>query len=216
MSLIPASAMMSVLGAVTLVDDGDAAPSSGTGTATHTYNSQTSTGPVSVIAITWDDGGGRTLDSITWNGVAMTIMVQANVSGGSTAIPGAALCIINGAQSGSVVATFDASCDDSEITKISLSNLQSLTPIDTDSESSTSGGSNLDSLASPGTDGIRLTAYAEDNPTASVSWTNATEVSDINGGSWRHSVAYDLGDDATTIEANGGGDDEVHVGVSLR
>lgn len=200
---------------ITIVDDGDAAPSSGTGTATHTYDSQTSTGPHTAVIITWQDFSDLTLSSLTWNGDAMSILVQGTTNDGQ----GAAIAIIDGgARSGNLVAVFNAACDDSQITKVSLANLQSMTPVDTDLEAdiTVGGTADLDSLSSPGVGGIRIAGFANRTETTAVTWSNATELSDLNAGAWRHSAGYDLGDDSAAIAANGDAETEVIVGVSLR
>lgn len=204
------------IGNIAVIDDGDAALSSGGGTSTVTFSAQTSTGPTSVICITWYKATtATTLSSITWNGSAMSILEQINRDAGSDTM-GAAIAIIDGAQSGDVVATFAASVSESEITKLSLTNVQSLTAVDTDEEGAAAGGSDLAALTSPGLGGVRIAAFANLGSAVAVTWSNATEVSDLDAGTYRHSVAYDLGDDATTIVATGGSNDEVHVGVSLR
>lgn len=196
------------------VDDGDATNSSGL--ASHTYAAQTSTGPVTVLGITWGDGSSRTLNSATWNGDAVSILVQQVVAMGA-GFGNAAICIIGGgARSGNLVLNFSGTVLDSEITKLSVSNLISIMAIDTDDETSAGGGADLDSLLSPGIGGIRIGVFANDADTTGVTWTNATEVSDIEVTNHRHSVAYDLGDNATTITADGGAVGEVIVGVSLR
>ncbi len=205
---------------ITVTDDGDAQSSSGAGTNTLTWTSQTSTGPHSVVLISWHKATtATTLSSITWSGVAMTILEQIAYDPGNDPIHGA-IAIIAGAQSGSIVATFAATITDAEITKLSLLNLNSMTAVDTDEESAAAGGSDLDSLASPGVGGIRLALLTNLGAATGVTWSNATEVSDLQvtsgAESWRHSAAYDLGDDATAIAGNGGSNDECHVGVSLR
>jgi hypothetical protein len=202
---------------ITIVDDGDAAPSSGGGTSTHTYNTQTSTGPDSGLLITWVNDGILTLDSGSWNGNALTILEQASKDNASEDM-GAAIAVVAGAQSGTLTLTWSGNCADSEITKVSLSNVQSLSAVYTDKEISAESGADLDSLLSPGVGGIRLAVHAHANDASATSWTNATELADLDAGLWRHSAAYDLGDDATAIVADNAGlaDAEVIVGVSIR
>ena len=206
-----AAAAVAGVADITIVDDGDAAPSSGTGTATHTYNSQTSTGPSSVVALTWfKSGANTTLSSITWGGVSMSILVQSGTVNASGDNVGAAICIIAGAQSGNIIATFSGSTGDSEITKVSLDNLQNLTAVDTDAAAN-----DLSALLSPGAGGIRIGASANNAQSTAVSWTNAIEIADLSIGSSRHSAAYDLGDDGGTISCTGSPRVRT-VGVSLR
>lgn len=198
-------------GPVSLIDDGDSiAESSGGSTSTHTHSSEVTTGPVSVIAIQWFDTVDRTLSSITWNSATVDILVQAH-----RAEAGVAIGIINGAQTGDVVLSFNGAVARSSFTKISLVNLQSLTPIDTDSSTHATGDASLAALSSPGEGGIRIASYTNtnDNP---ISWTNATEIADYDNGPNAASVAYDLGDDGTTITADIGATPEAICGVSLR
>lgn len=196
---------------VTIVDDGDAAPSSGAGTATHTYNSQTSTGPKSALLITWREASDFELSTVTWNGNSMNILAQTHFVDANGV--GAAIAIISGAQSGNVVLGFSGSVDDSHITKVSLDNLVSIAARDTDTDTDNV---NLDNLTSPGDGGIRLAAFADKSSGNTVSWTNATELSDLDAGAHRHSAAYDLGDDGGTITPSGGSTDQAVAGVSLR
>lgn len=200
-------------GDIAIVDDGDAAPSSGTTTDTHTYDSQTSVGPTTVLAITWDASTPRTLSTATWNGVAMAILDQVSDSD-----VGAAIAIISGAQSGSVVLTFSGTLADSHITKISLANLRSHTPVDVDEGNVTANSLTLSALASPGVGGIRIVVAATNQQGTGNTWTNATEISDLSASAvLRHSAAYDLGDDGGNIVVeNGAGEDICAVGVSLR
>lgn len=205
--------MAGAIGDIALIDDGDAAPSSGTGGTAHTYSSQTSTGPTSVLAITWvGDGALRTLSSATWNGNAMSILVQRSTGSNWDR---AAFVAISGAQSGAIVLNFSGNVSDSHITKISLTNVQSLTPLDTDSAEGEDAALSLASLSSPGEGGIRLAAIAGAADTVDTTWTNATEIADLDAGVERHSVAYDLGDDGTTISADNDGFQTL-VGVSIR
>lgn len=203
------------LAPITITDHGDATPDSGVpGTATHTYNSLSTTGPVSAVMITWQAAASRTLDSVTWGGNAVTLLVN---SRDPTGIAGAAIGIRSGSQSGNLVLNFSGTVTRSAVTRVSLANLSSLTAVDTDSESDAGGGSNLDSLTSPGVGGIRLAAYYNGDAGTSISWTNATEIADMAVNSiYAHSAAYDLGDDGGTIDADGGVDADCIVGVSLR
>lgn len=200
---------------IEITDDGSvAAPTSGAGlgTSTHTYESQTSTGPVSVLAISASgDPGDNSISGVTWNGNSMTKLVEA-----LEGTVGASIWIVSGAQSGDIVISSVGAVDRGRITKISLANVYSLTPVDTDTESSGSGAANLDSLSSPGVGGIRIAMFVNYSNATGVTWTNATELSDNGVGDHRHSAAYDLGDDGTEITANGASDNECIAGVSIR
>ena len=204
--------MAPVLGPVELTDDGDnAIQDTGFGTDTHTHDDQSSTGPVSVLAIFWRDADDIALSGVTWGGATVAILVQAH-----RANAGAAIAIIKGAQTGDVVLTFADIVNDTSLTVMSLKNLRSRSAIDTDTSTHASGGASLTSLASPGVGGIRIAAWTNDDDTNTVTWTGATEISDVDGSSHRFSAAYDLGDDNGTITANGGSDEEAICGVSLR
>jgi hypothetical protein len=208
-----------VVGTVSVTDDGDHLSPSGLGTAIHTIAAATSTGPYTVVLITWSDAAAQTLSSLTWNGNAMTILVQDTEATDSI---GAAIAIISGAQSGSIVATFSGAVDASGLTVVSLNNLSSTTPIDTDSDTDGGGAASLAALDSPGADGVRLCAYANGQSPNAITWTNATELADSavlgSGYNYRHSAGYDAGADATAITANSsvGTNPEAIVGVSLR
>lgn len=202
---------------ITVVNDGDAAPSSGLGTATHTYNAKTSTGPFTLVCITWREANtSRTLNGVTWNGVAMTSLVNVRgaIGGGDEA--GCAIFAIAGAQSGNIVITFDAGAADSQITILSLANVVSLTPVSTDSEQGSGTATDLDSLLSPGVGGIRIAVLNAAGDTSAITWAVGTEVSDLDAGVWRHSAAYHLGDHADAIGFTGGTGVTLMAGVSLR
>ena len=202
------------------IDDGDAALSSGAGTTTHTYSAQTSTGPSTVLGITYGntDSSSPTLTGATWNGVAMDIRVQTVTTGDGDEDVGPAVATIAGAQSGDIVLTFSGNCEDSEITKISLTGVVSLVPVDTDSETAIVSATqvDLDALTSPGVGGIRIGVYAQETGGTGVSWNAGTELSDIDTGVYRHSVAYIIGDDATAFGPTDGSGNKAIVGVSIR
>lgn len=204
---------------ITIVDDGDAAPSSGTGTATHTYTSLASTGPYSFALITWVDASDLTLNSATWGGNACTVYGQSGAVGSGGKRPTTSIVGISGAQTGNLVLNFSAACDDSEVTVVSLANLQSLTAVDTDSDVrlfSDATACDLNGLTTPGVGGIRLAVYCHSTDTSAISWTNATALADLDAGTYRHTAAYDLGDDGTTISNNGAtGVSRAIFGVSL-
>jgi hypothetical protein len=205
-------------GDIEVTDHGDSAPDSGGGTATHTYNTKTSTGPVSLVLITWRKSSttNTSLTGITWNGVAMSILVQVQGDDTVSETVGAGVCLIAGAQSGNIVASFNQTCD-SEITIVSLANVRTLTPSDTDFAGA-AGGASLSALASPSAGGIRIVAVAGFTDTSGYTWTPAdvVELSDIDAGTWRHACAYQIGDDATAFEAATGGAGTNMAGASLR
>jgi hypothetical protein len=202
--------------AITPVDDGDAAPSSGAGTSTHTFGSQSSTGPFSFVKITWieDTGSDRTITSATWGGAATTIPVQEFMPTAVEDGIGAAILYIAGAQTGNIVVNFSGDVEDSQITKVSLDNVNT-TFIDTDFDAQESTSLNLDALSSPGLGGIRLAVYGNTSDASGCTWTNATEIADLDAGTFRHSAAWDLGDDGTTINCSRSDSDSAIAGLSI-
>lgn len=201
--------------AVSYVDNGGAPPNSGTGTDTHTFNSKTTTGNASVVVISWADASSNTLSSMTFNGNSMNILVQANRATDNNV--GAAICIISGAQSGDVVATFSSAVDGSAATFISLFNPRSIVAVDTDTAGAATGtGSALAALIGGAFGSITIAGYTNDTSGTSVTWTNATEITDNALTSGRHSVGVTLGQPAGDLIADGANDDHQTVGVVLR
>ncbi len=201
--------------AVVPTDDGDFAPTSGTSSSAHTFASMTSTGPASVVLIMWNALSVRTISTITFDGNSMTELHEAGRSTGL--LNGCAIYIINGAQSGDIVATFSGAAGDSHITIVSLANLRSLTAIDVDDAGASSGtGTAMTALTNPGGRGIVLAVYANDGSATAVTWTNATEIADLDMGLGRHSASWVLGDPAGNLIADGANNDHQLVGVSLR
>ena len=179
-----------------VADDGFSTQTSGGGTASHTHSSKTSTGPQTVLLVHAWDGSPRTLNSATFNGNALTIMYQVTTDISISSDVMFAFLFIVGAQSGNIVLTFDAATDDSYITIVSIKNLISTTPIDTDShfERVSQGGNVLlDNLASPGAAGIRFGVGG--GAGTPISPTGATVLTDTGG----QAAVYDLGDDSGTI-----------------
>ena len=142
----------------------------------------------------------------------MVVDIQQESSGNEHA----AIAHISGAQSGDLVLTFSGVLTFPAITVMSLTNVRSLTPLDTDSATTADGTASLASLASPGAGGIRIAVLTNDLDTTAITWTNGTEIADFDAGDHRHSVAYDLGNDAVAISVAGGADDDALVGVSIR
>lgn len=189
---------------------------SGAGTTQHTHNSVTAAGPVSVLFVTHRDAGNVDQVSATWDGQAMTQLVHRRNSVEAGPFCSCAIYIIDGAMSGNVVINYAETVDQSAVTAASLRNLESLTAIDTDGENTASGNAKLDALLTPGDGGIRLALFANATAATAATWTNATELTDFASGNHRHSVAYALGDSASTITPDSAGGIEVVVGVSLR
>jgi hypothetical protein len=200
--------------------DGDFAPDSGTGTATHTYNSITA-GPISavarsVVAITWDNAGAvRTVSGVTFDGNTMTELHEAGRSTGKNV--GCALYVIDGSQSGDIVVTFSGTVADSHITVLSPEDIISDTPVDVgDAGAATGTGTIMTNLLVPGMGGIRIAVYANDTGTTAVTWANAVEQVDVDAGNHRHSVAWVLNNADDDIDADGASDDHQLIGVALR
>lgn len=206
---------------IVVTDEGDHAPTSGAGGSSHTIASLSAAGPFVVVAVTaTDNEGDFAFTGATWNGVAGTLVVQSPDADDSTDWIVCALFAWRGAQSGNLVIDFNDNVDASYVTVLSLSNVLSDTPLDTgsDDNESNEGGSGLDcSGLSTFADGCAtIVVYANNADGSSVTWTNATEVSDIDGGRHRHSVAYALDTPAGTINANGGSDRSVIAGAVFR
>lgn len=210
------SAVFLTTPAIAPVDDGDFAPTGGTGTAVHTTATMTSTGPDTVVAITWDNvAAARTVSTVTFNAVGMTELHEAGRATDSNV--GCALYYLTGALSGNVVVTFDGTVADSHITILSLDNLISGTAVDVgDAGAATGTGTSMTNLLVPGMGGIRIGVYANDTGTTAVTWTNATEQSDVDAGAHRHSVAWVEGSSNDNILADGASDDHQLIGVALR
>lgn len=197
---------------ITLIDDGDDSSADSNSGGVATFNSKTSTGPHTFVLIGADHDAAPTLSSATFDGSAMSILVQKTYSSGS---PVVAICYIAGAQSGNVVLTFSGSISGPGITIVSLDNMVSATPVDTDNASGGSGAAALSALASPGVGGARLIVCAFKDASG-VSWAGATEIADYTS-VYRVSAAYSLGDDGGTVTATDtGGSRWAICGVSMR
>lgn len=205
---------------ITVADDGDFAISSGSGGTAHTFNSVVTTKATSFALVTWSDASTLTISSATWGGAACSILAQ--VSSGASTRTGSAILAIAGAQTGNLVINFSAACDSSRVSAISADGVVSLTPVDTDTsfiEFGSSTSCDLDNLTAPGVGGLRLAVGTSFADTTAWTWTNATEVSDLDAGVWRHSAAYDLGNNGTTIstsQSTNSGASRTIAGVSIR
>jgi hypothetical protein len=210
-----------VVPAIAITDDFTGGPSSGAGTSAHTYSSKTSTQSSVLVLLSYQDSGSDTVSSVTWNGVSGTILVQ-NVSTVDTNRQGVAIVgWTGGTLSGNIVVNFSASVTNSYVTIASLSNLVSLTPITTGSVAYASGVSTAASLTltTPGIGGIRVYLWNRFNNTAGAltTWTGATELSDVDVGSWTHSTAYSLGNNSGSVNPNNNTTNgRALAGVSLR
>ena len=192
-------------------DDGDAAPSSGGGTAEHTYSALTSTGPYTVGVVTWDGGAGTALVSALWNDEAVTVHSFPESSG-----MGVAFVLASGARSGDLVLTFDGATTDSEISVLSLNNVISFTLLDSAQVGSGETPVVLTGVGSPGVKGIRVFGATNATAGTAMSSGDATEFADVNAGSWRHWAAYDLGDDDGNVSVSGADVAMNSAGIAFR
>lgn len=194
---------------ITITDDGDNT-NPGAGTA-QTWVGRTSTGPATLVAFFAATGASVSATSATWGANPGAILHQEGRAGYVIG-----WIYFAGAQSGDLTINFSISVN-CWITVASLDNLVSGTPVDTDEDDLNSVTSiTLDNLASPGVGGIRLAVAWHEHPTTAASWTNATGIASVDVGSMHYSVAYDLGDDATTITASFPSSNAMICGVSLR
>lgn len=202
------------------IDDGGSGLAGG-GTANHSVTI-TSTGPFTVVGFTWFDATSlRTISSVTWNGSAVTNHVSQGVDVIGNRMGCAILSIGGGPRSGSFAVTFSGNVDVSIMSIVSLVNVRSQTPIDTDNETAGAGGADLDSLTTPGAGGVRVFAYVNAANGTAITWATAgsgtiVEVADTDASVYRHGVAYELGDDGGAVAANAASSDEGIVGASWR
>ena len=192
---------------VLLTDEGQSAD----GGSAQTVNiaGQSSNGPFTVVCVHWHHGGSKyPLSRLTFDGNAMTILVQDTLGSGNH--NGCAIAIIAGAFSSKTVAlTFGGTVGSAGISVLSLSGLISAAAEDTDSD--TGATPSLGALAAPSVGGIALVAHAT---SVQVTYTNATELvdkdfrSNNSGG-----VGYVPGTPAGNISVDETG---ALVGVSLR
>lgn len=180
---------------VSYVDDGDFLGSSGT-----TVNiTVTTTGPVSVFL-----GGGRRgataqLNSATLNGAASSFLYSTSTGNGVAFIVG----FNQAATSHTLALTFNGSVTGCAVSAISLSNLQSLTPIDSDGATGTVSTSPLavPAMTDPGAEGITLGAAFDFGNGVTNTWNNITEIADYDssGAVGRNGAAVILGNPAGAI-----------------
>jgi len=199
--------------AITVIDDGDYSQSGSSDPFTFTA---TSTGPVTVVVVTYSNASfsARTISGVTFDGNAMDELVQHNST--VTQTVGSGIYIIDGAQSGTVSVNMSGTTNDGHITVLSLENLQSTTAVDTDEDYHATSTTTLSALTNPGSGGVVIVGYSNGEDTSAITFTNATELDDLDAGTMRHGVAYVLGNPAGNISADGGTNDGVLVAASLR
>ena len=198
-------------------DDGNHPADSGTGGNTHTFDALSSTGPDTIVKVTWTDGSTHVLNTLTFNGNSCVIIIQ-NTKGSGEHV-GAAICAIRGAQSGDIVATFDGNVNDSHLTILSFSSINSFTALDTDTLQGNGTNYSFTGLTISLSRGCSLVAAASGDNNTSFIWVNAIEVSDVRAGAFSHThtAAYALGTLAGTIVGTAAdSNDRVGAAVSLR
>ena len=206
--------------AVVITDDGDSGPDSPNSNAqVHTYSSIVSSRDTSFVMLTWTNQttASTTLISATWGGAPMKILVQDVRESGD--FVGAAICGIDGAQTGDVVVTFNAATYDSNLTAVSLDNVISYEgeSVSSDTNEGDSAGGALSSLNGPGAQGISLFLFSHAADTSAVTWTGVTGIADGDAGAHRHTAGYDLAAlPSTTSAASAGSNDWILVGASFR
>lgn len=184
---------------VAFVDHGDATSGTISSGDTATLTGLTSSGPHTYVLLTGGaDGSTVSISTVTFGGNSMTEKVFVQSAAGDD---WAAIYYIAGAQTGDIVVTLSSAISwDAAATAVSATGLRSATNIDTDTAVSDSATSlSLSALTTPGDGGARLVSFSHSASAGTVTPTNLTEMSDIDGGSTRHVAGYDLGDDGTTI-----------------
>lgn len=213
--MFPFPFMMPNIRPIEYTDHGDSAPDSGTTTDTHTFNSKSVTrSSRAYVLLTYRVGGtgsNRVVSSATWGGNSMTIEVQANSDSGAEVVGVAILSIAAGDASGNVVVTFDGTANDSEITIVSTDNEVTGT-VDTDTADSATTAT-LNALTAPPSGGARFAVANSPGDTSGMTWGNATEISDLDAGAYRHSAAADVSTNTSDITV---ASDQVAVGISVR
>jgi hypothetical protein len=203
-------------GPVTFVaDDGD--DSLVSSAASLNLGANTGTGPYVFVGLTWSDGtNAANLSSLTWNGVAGSILEQGTDGGGGSEGTGAAIVLFEGAQAGNIVANFDNGVDVAAVTKLSVSDLSSTTPIATDTDLNAGGGGVVLAYATPTADGIAVAVVVSADDNTGIGWGAFTELSDNDTGNLhRHSMAYLLGS-STGVSPTGATTPGLGVAVSMR
>lgn len=207
---------------ISVVDDGDSRPtdSGSGGNSPYNFGSLTSAGP-HVVAAFWVYGSGTTINitAASWNGNAGSLLASIARSSG-TAKLSAALFGWAGGQSGDLILTYSSQAGAGvACTRLSLTNLLSLTAIDTDSGQGSAGSSSASALATPGVGGIRI-LIGGNRTNSGYSFDRGVEFTDTAAGGptagRRAAGMYEIGDTGAAIGMTHGNDDYVFCGVSLR
>ncbi len=176
-----------------------------------------------ILTVSWFDAGGRTIITFTIGGVSLTEKVTASAIGSNvlrSAIWAGDISSISGSQAISV--TFSSDVQSSGVSGVAVSNLESLTPTMSDTDSTISGAQLTITNLAAQTGGIVVGGGASADFDATASWGSVTERSDVQtggaSGDHRHSAAWDLGRHAAANETLDftGGDERLVVGAGFR
>jgi hypothetical protein len=201
-------------------DDGDDSKLDVSGSSTHNYGANTATGPYVIVGLTWHrsgEGDRPDLTSLTWNGVAGTILVQLRdtETSGTDVSLGAALVMFVGSQSGDLVAVFDEHTHDSALSKMSLAGLRSTAAVGSDSDGR-DGGFDL-SYTSAGDDGITVYLVVENSTTSPNKPSGYTEIARLDiDATYSYSMGYKLGASTSISTSLAGTSPGAMVAVTLR
>jgi len=202
--------------------DDDAQAGTAANPSTATITADTKTDAIIICLANFTSATTFNITSGTLDGNAMTLLHTAyyGTSGSPDDIMSVGIFAIRGnATAKTVSVSFDDTPNGVYFLALTVDDLQSLTPLDTDDNGGTSGTSSpLSNLTVYDTDGITICAFGNVAQLAAVTWTNATEIRDANTGQgFRGAGSVDLGHDpAGTVDAAGASNDHCLVGVTLR
>lgn len=152
------------------------------------------------VAVTFyaqqSSAGALTISSATIGGVAAAIHAEINNAANTrfTAIISAA---VPTGTSGNVIINLNAAVTNHTISSFEITNLQSGTPVDTDTNSTTSPGCSLSTQAL----GVAICGTSIISDTAGTTWTGMTEVSEVTGATANRSSAILFPTSTTTLNA---------------
>lgn len=205
--------MLAATGPIRLTDLGETA--SGTGT----ISGSSTSAPTTFLVLTMYHAGSSTatITDVSWGGNTCDILVQASVNFISSVTYTACIAAIRGAQTGNIVITSSLAISASRGTLVGATNVQSLTPVDTDTATGTGTSRTLSALNSAGSGGARIAGVSKSAPSEGVGWSGLTEIGDINSGDYRHSAATAEGSGSGSITASWASSSAAAlVGVSIQ
>lgn len=204
------------LAAVTFVDHGF---KGGTAANPSIHTSMSSDGPWTVVCVTWDRAGSISCTGCTFDGDAMTELTNEDIGAGSNDGGSAIFIIENSYTSKTISVAFDAVPFSCVTTVISLDNLASGIPSDTDFDKALTGnGDFMTALVDPGTNGVVIACFFHSHQNLGITWTNGSnEITDVSSGAHRHGVNVIQGNPSGNIRAQVA-NSTLHAitGVSLR